>query len=147
MISFYVLREPPPYSNATEYSHHSGLHLDVNTARKSLTGPRGGKPSPVSNVAEMYLNAVESTAEQAHNEVVRRRPKVVESAVKAARVTANSNKRHSGSYSAAPCSKQVSRAAEPAYAEEGFADDASAEKTIRTSPIPVRRSIKKDGKK
>ena len=133
-------REPPPYSDSSEAPQQ--LQLDIQTARKSMTGPRGGKPSPTSNVAEVYLNAVESTAEQAHKAVVRRRPKAIESAVKAARVTGSGNKRHSGSYSAAPSSKQATR---PTEEEEGpiFCDDSHLEKTIRTSPVPVRRSSKK----
>ena len=120
--------------------------MDTTTARKSMTGPKGGKPSPTSNVAELYLTAVESTAEQAQQAVVRRRPKAVESAVKAARVTGTTNKRHSGSYSAAPSSKQMSvnRATGQGEAIEDvlFCNESNMEKTISTSPVPVRRSIK-----
>ena len=150
-------REPPPYSDSSELENmHRVLQQSDVTSRKSMTGPRGGKPSPSTNVAEVYLTAVENNAEQAHRAVVRRRPKAIESAVKAARVTAGNNKRHSGSYSAAPCSKQmtVNRPNDPGMETSAgsddlrlFQQDSAVEKTISTSPVPVRRSLKKGNSK
>ncbi|XP_076819418.1 uncharacterized protein LOC143465134 isoform X1 [Clavelina lepadiformis] len=153
-------RDPPPYSQpnskpapctAVSGREHPPLQVDTTRLRKSTTGPRGGKPSQTANVAQHYLKSVECNTESTQSKVVLRQPKKAESAAVAARVTTGNNKRHSGSYSAAPCSKQMSvRPQEDSVVSESgseqlrlFEDDINVEKTITTSPVPERRSLKK----
>jgi len=122
------------------------IHLDLTQARKTTTKPRGGLPSPTTKVAEAYLNAVENGGSEAKANVVLRRPngKEMDTVLRAARVT-NSNKRHSGSFSAAPCSKQMSRLSDQSIQSDSsseqtpplFQNDPNLEKQIRTSPVPM----------
>lgn len=109
-----------------------------------------------SKIAEMYLNAVEkntsnvprnaSSVQQAranvnmntnlkYNQTV---PQDAETAAKAARVTGGNSKRSAGSYSAASSAKQL---------KAGSISEPPS-KTIRTSPVPERKSYRdKSGKK
>uniref|UniRef100_H2YRV8 Uncharacterized protein n=1 Tax=Ciona savignyi TaxID=51511 RepID=H2YRV8_CIOSA len=74
--------------------HPRSVKVDILAARKSNTGPRGGKPSPTNTVANVYLSAVENGGENRGGAILRHpKEKAVESAVRAARVTGNSNKR------------------------------------------------------
>nr|CAB3263397.1 serine/threonine-protein kinase LATS1-like [Phallusia mammillata] len=143
-------RDPPPYIDhnmppqASTSVPSTKLVVDINQAKKSGTKPRGGAPSPSSTVADAYIEAV------TEKNVILRHPrgKDLEKVKQAAKVT---NKRHSGSFSAAPSSKQPNRWSDNSVKSDSsqeqapsFQVDPSVEKTINTSPVPVRRGLKKE---